>query len=435
MISKFVTCVFLGFLLSVRAASYGQVPKEQCQDASTVFRTVTVTAQPSQQTVNKGVDSGPVDKVRNRDKKSSSSPSVAPTAAPGVTKDTKKDLKNKDPKPSTTQSPVDKKGKDGKPTKTSSSVVATTTSVAKDTGKDGKNKDPGAEKNNDPQKSLTLDPRVVAKGFATNGQDPPVAGQVASLTSTNNFINFCLTVPNLPITNGKQVKTGSCNPAPIGMIPSVDNMPSSKFVFPKNFGTIKAGQTFTVEMAIKNMETGFFVNAQANYFAAPQQLNGKGQIKGHSHVVIEKLDKLDQTKPTDPRTFAFFKGLNAAAQNGKLTATVDKGLEPGVYKLSSINTASNHQPCIAPIAQHGSLDDAIYFTVTADGKPQKGNNPANPVETSTSTPQPTKKKEKADPRDKPTSTSSSVTTTTSTSASASPTKVKRVKRSMMNNRL
>jgi len=205
---------------------------------------------------------------------------------------------------------------------------------------------------------------VIAKGFETNGQDPPVAGQVASLTSTNNFVNFCLTVPNLPITNGKQIKTGSCNPAPIGVIPSVDNMPSSKFVFPKNFGTVKAGQTFTVEMAIKNMQTGFFVNAQANYFAAPQQLNGQGQIKGHSHVVIEKLDKLDQTKPTDPRTFAFFKGLNAAAKNGKLTATVDKGLQPGVYKLSSINTSSNHQPCIVPIAQHGSLDDTIYVSFT-----------------------------------------------------------------------
>jgi hypothetical protein len=341
MISKFITCsVFLGFLLSVQAASYVQDPKEQCQGVTTV-----VAAQPSPSPV----DGSPVDKVRKRANK----PPVVPT-------------------------PVDDKGK-----ATKSPKPVATEKKTKDTGKDSKNKDPAAEKkngkNDDPQKSLTLDPRVIAKGFETNGQDPPVAGQVASLTSTNNFVNFCLTVPNLPITNGKQIKTGSCNPAPIGVIPSVDNMPSSKFVFPKNFGTVKAGQTFTVEMAIKNMQTGFFVNAQANYFAAPQQLNGQGQIKGHSHVVIEKLDKLDQTKPTDPRTFAFFKGLNAAAKNGKLTATVDKGLQPGVYKLSSINTSSNHQPCIVPIAQHGSLDDTIYFTVTADGKPQKGNNLADPT--------------------------------------------------------
>jgi hypothetical protein len=230
---------------------------------------------------------------------------------------------------------------------------------------------------------------VIASGFANNGQDVPTAGQVASLTSTNNFINFCLTVPNLPITNGKQIATGSCNPAPIGMIPSTDNMPSSKFTFPPNFGTIKAGQTFTIEMAIKNMQAGFFVNAQANYFAAPQQLNSKGQIQGHSHVVVEQLSALDQTTPTDPKKFTFFKGLNAAAQGGKLTADVPNGLQPGFYKLSSINTASNHQPVIVPVAQHGSLDDAIYFTVTADGKPLAGgaggkNSP--PVKGATSSP-------------------------------------------------
>lgn len=207
-----------------------------------------------------------------------------------------------------------------------------------------------------------LDPRVIGKAFENDGQDVPAPGQVKSLTTTNNFINYCLTVPNLPITNGKQITTGSCNPVPIGAIPSVDLMPSSKFIFPKNFDTIKAGQTFTIEMAIKNMETGFFVNAQANYFAAPQQLNNGGQIKGHSHVVVEKLDSLDQTQPTDPKKFAFFKGLNAAAKNGKLTTNVDNGLQPGVYRLSSINTSSNHQPVIAPVAQHGSLDDAVYVS-------------------------------------------------------------------------
>jgi hypothetical protein len=146
-------------------------------------------------------------------------------------------------------------------------------------------------------------------------------------------------------------------------------MPSSKFIFPKNFGTIKAGQNFTIEMAIKNMQTGNFVNAQQNYFSAPQQLNGQGQIKGHSHVVIEQISSLASTTPSDPKKFAFFKGLNAAAAGGKLTADVVNGLQPGAYKLSSINTASNHQPAIVPVAQHGSLDDAIYFTVTADGKP------------------------------------------------------------------
>ncbi|KAH7884013.1 hypothetical protein F5I97DRAFT_2046250 [Phlebopus sp. FC_14] len=219
----------------------------------------------------------------------------------------------------------------------------------------------------DPQSSLTLDPNVIAKGFENNGLDQQGAGQVASLTSSNNFINFCLTVPNLPITNGQQIAGGSCNPAPMGVIPSSANMPSAKFTNPKNLDAIPANKTFTVSLAIQGMETGFFVNAQENYFAAPQQLNAQGQIQGHSHVVIEQLDSLTQTTPTDPTKFAFFKGLNNAAQNGVLTADVPGGLPEGAYKMSTINSASNHQPVLAPVAQHGSLDDAVYFTVKNDG--------------------------------------------------------------------
>lgn len=229
----------------------------------------------------------------------------------------------------------------------------------------------GGNAGRDPQKSLTLDPSVIAKGFANDGQDVPVKDQVASLTSVNNFINFCATVPKLPITNGKQIPTGSCNPAPIGAIPSADKMPSSKFTFPKNGGTIPANKKFTISMAIKNLETGNFVNAQQNYFSAPQQLNGQGTIRGHSHVVVEKLRSFDQTSPTNPKNFVFFKGLNEKAQGGVLSAEVVGGLPAGVYRVSSINTAANHQPVIVPVAQHGFLDDAIYFTVTADGKPPK----------------------------------------------------------------
>jgi len=248
-------------------------------------------------------------------------------------------------------------------------------------GGNGKNggKNGGDDNNDDVQESKTLDPSVIATGFASDGQEVPVAGQVASLTSTNNFINFCA---GLEITNGKQIKTGSCNPAPMGNIPSTDNMPSSKFVFPKNLDNIQENTAFTVEMAIQGMETGFFTNANENYFSAPQQLNDQGQITGHSHVVIEKIDSIDSTKPSDPTVFAFFKGLNGKAENGILTATVDKGLPAGTYKISSINSAANHQPCLVPVAQHGSLDDAVYFTVgdaaqQAASEVAGGNNKAN----------------------------------------------------------
>jgi len=231
----------------------------------------------------------------------------------------------------------------------------------------GNNKGNGKNGGGDPQTSLTLDPAVIASGFANNGQDVPTAGQVPSLTSKNNFINFCLTVPNQQITNGKQIAAGSCNPAPMGSIPSSAKMPSAKFTNPKNGDTIPANKAFTISMAINNLATGNFVNAEENYFAAPQQLNGNGIIVGHSHVVVETLQALDQTTPNNPAKFAFFKGLNDAAKGGILSASVAAGLPAGAYRLCSINTAANHQPALVPIAQHGSLDDCVYFTASAGG--------------------------------------------------------------------
>ena len=201
---------------------------------------------------------------------------------------------------------------------------------------------------------------MLATGFESDGQGTPTAGQVASLTSTNNFINFCLTV-NKPITNGQQIKTGSCNPAPMGMIASTSNMPSSKFVFPPNLGTVKANTQFTIKMAINNLEAGNFVNAEQNYYAAPQQINAQGNVVGHTHFVIQAIDSLQSTKTLDPQTFAFFKGVNTAADaDGTVSVPVPSGLPAGTYKLASINTAANHQPVLVAVAQHGSLDDQVY---------------------------------------------------------------------------
>ena len=185
------------------------------------------------------------------------------------------------------------------------------------------------------------------------------------MTSSNNFINYCKTV-RLPITDGKQIQDGSCNPVPMGSIPSKAKMPAAKFVFPANLGRVAKNQKFTVKMAIQNLETGFFTNAQQNYFAAPQQLNNQGIIQGHSHVVIQKIESMKSTKIADPTVFAFFKGLNAKAVNGILDTEVTDGLPEGVYRLCSINTSSNHAPVVVPVAQHGALDDCVYVSVCFD---------------------------------------------------------------------
>jgi hypothetical protein len=119
----------------------------------------------------------------------------------------------------------------------------------------------------------------VETGLENNGQNPPVAGQVASLTSSNNFINFCA---GKTITNGQQVTGGSCNPIPMGDIVPKANMPSCKFASPANQDTIPANQAFTVKMNLNNMQAGVFTNAQKTYYMAPQQLNGQGLVIGHS---------------------------------------------------------------------------------------------------------------------------------------------------------
>ena len=149
----------------------------------------------------------------------------------------------------------------------------------------------------------------------------------------------------------------------MGVIAAQTNMPSSKFVFPKNGDTIPAEQPFTVQMAIDNLETGNFVNPETNFLAAPQQVNAQGDIIGHSRIVIQQLDSLDQTTPLNPNIFTFFRGINAPAVDGILSADVAAGLPAGFYRMTSFNSAANFQPALVAIAQHGSLDDTVYFTV------------------------------------------------------------------------
>lgn len=54
-----------------------------------------------------------------------------------------------------------------------------------------------------------LNPNVISKNANNNGLAQAEAGQAASATSPNNFINFCA---GKTITDGLQVKGGSCNP-------------------------------------------------------------------------------------------------------------------------------------------------------------------------------------------------------------------------------
>ncbi|KAI0752146.1 hypothetical protein C8Q74DRAFT_1442269 [Fomes fomentarius] len=224
------------------------------------------------------------------------------------------------------------------------------------------------------QTSLTIDPSNIFDKFASDGGADAAAGQEPSITSTNNFINFCVQFPGVAKTNGQQVIEGSCNQTPMGLIAAQAKMPSAKFQSPANGATVAANQDITIQVAINNLETGHFTNPTTTFHMAPQQLNAQGLIKGHSHVVIEQLTSLDQKTPTDPTKFVFFKGLNDKAQNGILTTTVPGGLPAGTYRIATINSSSNHQPALVAVAQRGALDDMAYFTVSANGQAAGGNN-------------------------------------------------------------
>ncbi|KAH9445615.1 hypothetical protein MJO28_012548 [Puccinia striiformis f. sp. tritici] len=219
---------------------------------------------------------------------------------------------------------------------------------------------------NSTQRALKLNPRVLQNASFTNGN--PIGNQSASLTSHDNFINFCISRHALgaKLMNGAQSTDNySCNSIPMGMIVAPEHMPSCKFKHPHNLSKLKANKEFKIILKIKKMVTGNFVNPNNSYFAAPQQLSTKTkEVIGHAHVVIQSIPSLNSTAVLDPRKFVFFKGIdNHVAKDGTSTVEVTGGLPVGAYRLGSMLTAANHQPVLAGIAQRGLFDDVVYFVV------------------------------------------------------------------------
>jgi hypothetical protein len=98
-----------------------------------------------------------------------------------------------------------------------------------------------------------------------------------------------------------------------------------------------------------------------NYVVQPQKLNADGFIIGHQHIVVQRMPQ--GLRPPDPRQFEVFKGLDQPPDaNGELTDVIP-GLTPGRYRMCTIAGAGAHQPVIMPVAQRGSQNDCIRFTV------------------------------------------------------------------------
>lgn len=175
-------------------------------------------------------------------------------------------------------------------------------------------------------------------------------------SDNNNFINFC---QGGTLTNGKQVKQGSCNGIPMGKIPSQNNMVSAILQNPKHNQNVQANQQFDITVQMRNFAPGTFTNPDTTYYSAPQDLNGAGQIIGHTHVTVQDLgNTLNPNNPPDASQFVFFKGINDAGNgNGQLKATVTGGLPAGNYRVCTMVSSANHQPVLMPVAQRGAQDE------------------------------------------------------------------------------
>ncbi|KAI9799210.1 MAG: hypothetical protein M1825_004853 [Sarcosagium campestre] len=225
-----------------------------------------------------------------------------------------------------------------------------------------------------------LDASVINEASSITGQGDAGSedGQAPSLTdpANANFIDFC---KGKTITNGLQTTTGSCNPVPMGDIPSVDNMVSSMIQNPKQGDDIEENTTFNIDVAMIGLNPGNFVNPKTNYYSAPQQVQDNGNIVGHTHVTVQDLGgSMTPTSPADPKKFAFFKGINDQGQNDGngnvvLSASVAGGLKAGVYRLCTMSAGANHQCVTMPVAQRGAQDDCIRFTVGGAGGNAGGN--------------------------------------------------------------
>ncbi|RMJ17457.1 hypothetical protein CDV36_002896 [Fusarium kuroshium] len=218
-----------------------------------------------------------------------------------------------------------------------------------------------------------LDPDLIQSASAKTGQEPGTEGikpgQAPSATDANNFINFC---KGQQITNGVQVKSGSCNPIPMGRIPATSNMISAMITNPQAGEALTAGTTFNVQVQTSHLRAGNFVNPTTNYYTAPQDLDQNGDIIGHCHVTIQDIGSLKSTTPPDPSRFVFFKGIDDDGNGqGLLQAVVEGGLPAGVYRVCTMIAAQNHQPVTMPVAQRGAQDDCTKFEVV-DGQGSSG---------------------------------------------------------------
>ncbi|PLW15807.1 hypothetical protein PCANC_14988 [Puccinia coronata f. sp. avenae] len=224
----------------------------------------------------------------------------------------------------------------------------------------------GDKKKDGEGRILSLNSFAVQKGALTDGK--PTGEQAPSLTSKNNFINFCVSsfgkIGGAVIMNGiQQPDKPGCNGVVMGMVPDKNHMPACKFISPKNLDVIKANQTLEVFLKVRNIILGVFTNPKNTYLQGPVQLDPDTKsVLGHTHVVVQQIDCLESINIPDPTMFIFFKGIDNAAKDDVVSVKIEGGLPKGFFRISSVTTAGNHQPISSPVAQRSSFDDGAFFS-------------------------------------------------------------------------
>jgi len=182
--------------------------------------------------------------------------------------------------------------------------------------------------------------------------------QETGVLNIENFSsdNFC---KDQLIANGTQFTQESCSNTIQGNIPSVNNMVSTIILEPQGGTKLILGQDFTVKLKSINIEFGYFDDPNTLYYSSPQVLNDVGNIKGHSHIVIQKINNIN-TVPL-ATSFIFFKGLNEPGIDGELSVDVPGNLfnTLGTYRICTLTSSQSHAPVLMPIARRGFSDDCV----------------------------------------------------------------------------
>jgi len=201
---------------------------------------------------------------------------------------------------------------------------------------------------------------LFSTGSVAQNQDGVIGDQIPSLKGAAVCNNRAF-VPSDGTQNPNKAGDKVCVSTPIGQLPSVNQMVSCIITNPRNGQVIKRNQPFTVDIKLANLETGLFSDPNFDYYDLPQELNAQGQVKGHSHITIQRLNG---NSVPDAKVFAFFKGLNGKAKGGVLSQLVENGLpQRGTHRICTMNSANTHQCVVMPVAQRGAQDDCIRVQV------------------------------------------------------------------------